>query len=197
MSAFLFFQVSDVGSEKLFSPTTPKGVPTNECPESKPCSAAKVSGLQRSQEQSIRAGPFTPPVPSPTPASALTGPPAPAAAAPEPPRSFLPSPPPLSFKRELQAPPPLPTPPLLRAPPHPQLHPQSHPHFHQDPRVLPPQQHHARPVISQVHHPLQYSSLHDLSHSSSPLGLPQQHLPPPLTTTSAGSPPPPPPCLCR
>ena len=25
MSAFLFFQVSDVGSEKLFSPTTPKG----------------------------------------------------------------------------------------------------------------------------------------------------------------------------
>ncbi|KAI4820683.1 hypothetical protein KUCAC02_028654, partial [Chaenocephalus aceratus] len=94
-------------------------VPTNECPESKPCSAAKVSGLQRSQEQSIRAGPFTPPVPSPTPASALTGSPAPAA------------------------------------------------------------QHHARPIISQVHHPLQYSSLHDLSHSSSPLGLPQQHLPPP------------------
>uniref|UniRef100_A0A8C4HMS2 Fibrosin-like 1 n=1 Tax=Dicentrarchus labrax TaxID=13489 RepID=A0A8C4HMS2_DICLA len=172
-------EVSDVGSEKLFSPTTPKGVPTNESPESKTCSSAKVSGLQRSQEQSNSEVPFTPPVPSPTPASAPTGSPAPAAAAAplEPPRSRLPTPPPLSVKKEQHPPPPVPTPPLLRPPPHPQPHP-PHPHSHQEPRVLPPPQHHARPVIShQVHHPL-YNSLHDISHSSSPVGLPKQHLPP-------------------
>uniref|UniRef100_A0A8C4HML1 Fibrosin-like 1 n=1 Tax=Dicentrarchus labrax TaxID=13489 RepID=A0A8C4HML1_DICLA len=172
-------KVSDVGSEKLFSPTTPKGVPTNESPESKTCSSAKVSGLQRSQEQSNSEVPFTPPVPSPTPASAPTGSPAPAAAAAplEPPRSRLPTPPPLSVKKEQHPPPPVPTPPLLRPPPHPQPHP-PHPHSHQEPRVLPPPQHHARPVIShQVHHPL-YNSLHDISHSSSPVGLPKQHLPP-------------------
>uniref|UniRef100_A0A8C4NSW7 Fibrosin-like 1 n=1 Tax=Dicentrarchus labrax TaxID=13489 RepID=A0A8C4NSW7_DICLA len=173
------YSVSDVGSEKLFSPTTPKGVPTNESPESKTCSSAKVSGLQRSQEQSNSEVPFTPPVPSPTPASAPTGSPAPAAAAAplEPPRSRLPTPPPLSVKKEQHPPPPVPTPPLLRPPPHPQPHP-PHPHSHQEPRVLPPPQHHARPVIShQVHHPL-YNSLHDISHSSSPVGLPKQHLPP-------------------
>ena len=139
------------------------GVPTNESPESKTCSSAKVSGLQRSQEQSNSEVPFTPPVPSPTPASAPTGSPAPAAAAApvEPPRSRLPTPPPLSVKKEHHPPPPVPTPPLLRAPPHPQPHP-PHPHAHQEPRILPPPQHHARPVIShQVHHPL-YSSLHDI-----------------------------------
>lgn len=139
------------------------GVPTNESPESKTCSSAKVSGLQRSQEQSNSEVPFTPPVPSPTPASAPTGSPAPAAAAAplEPPRSRLPTPPPLSVKKEHHPPPPVPTPPLLRAPPHPQPHP-PHPHSHQEPRILPPPQHHARPVIShQVHHPL-YSSLHDI-----------------------------------
>uniref|UniRef100_A0A8C4HN09 Fibrosin-like 1 n=1 Tax=Dicentrarchus labrax TaxID=13489 RepID=A0A8C4HN09_DICLA len=178
-AAVALLKVSDVGSEKLFSPTTPKGVPTNESPESKTCSSAKVSGLQRSQEQSNSEVPFTPPVPSPTPASAPTGSPAPAAAAAplEPPRSRLPTPPPLSVKKEQHPPPPVPTPPLLRPPPHPQPHP-PHPHSHQEPRVLPPPQHHARPVIShQVHHPL-YNSLHDISHSSSPVGLPKQHLPP-------------------
>lgn len=140
------------------------GVPTNESPESKTCSSAKVSGLQRSQEQSNSEVPFAPPVPSPTPASAPTGSPAPAAAAapPEPPRSRLPTPPPLSVKKEQPPPPPVPTPPLLRPPPHPQSHP-PHPHPHQEPRVLPPPQHHARPLIShQVHHPLQYNSLHDI-----------------------------------
>eukprot|EP00064_Thunnus_orientalis_P006668 superscaffoldBa00000705_g6686 len=155
-----------------------QGVPTNESPESKTCSSAKVSGLQRSQEQSNSEVPFAPPVPSPTPASAPTGSPAPAAAAapPEPPRSRLPTPPPLSVKKEQQPPPPVPSPPLLRAPPQP--HP-PHPHLHQEPRVLPPPQHHARPVINhQLHHPLQYNNLHDISHSSSPVGLPKQHLPP-------------------
>lgn len=140
------------------------GVPTNESPESKTCSSAKVSGLQRSQEQSNSEVPFTPPVPSPTPASAPTGSPAPAAAAapPEPPRLRLPTPPPLSVKREQQPPPPIPTPPLLRAPPHPQSHP-PHPHSHQEPCILPPPKHHTRPVIShQLHHPLQCNNLHDI-----------------------------------
>ncbi|CAG5920269.1 unnamed protein product [Menidia menidia] len=170
--------VSDVGSEKLFSPTTPKGVPTNESPKSRTCSSAKVSGLQRSQELSRTEVPFAPPVPSPTPASAPTGSPAPAAAAapPDPPRSRLPTPPSLSVKKEQQPPPPLPTPPLLKAPPQP--HP-PHPNSHQEPRLLPPPPHHARPLINhQVHHPLQYNSLHDISHRGSPVGLHKQHLPP-------------------
>ncbi|XP_054906755.1 autism susceptibility gene 2 protein isoform X6 [Poeciliopsis prolifica] len=177
-------KVSDVGSEKLFSPTAPKGVPANESSVSKTCGAAKVSGLQRSQEQSNTEVPFAPPVPSPTPASAPTGSPALAAAAapPEPRGSRLPTPLPLSVKKEQQPPPPVPTPPLLKAPPHasPHLpHPHPHPHSHPEPRVLLPPPHHARPVIShQVHHPLQYNSLHDISHSSSPLGLAKQHLPP-------------------
>uniref|UniRef100_A0A3P9Q495 Fibrosin like 1 n=1 Tax=Poecilia reticulata TaxID=8081 RepID=A0A3P9Q495_POERE len=173
-------KVSDVGSEKLFSPTAPKGVPANESSVSKTCGSAKVSGLQRSQEQSNTEVPFAPPVPSPTPASAPTGSPALAAAAapPEPRGSRLPTPPPLSVKKEQQPLPPVPTPPLLRAPSHAPPH-LTHPHSHPEPRVLPPPPHHARPVIShQVHHPLQYNSLHDISHSSSPLGLAKQHLPP-------------------
>uniref|UniRef100_A0A3P9LKW6 Fibrosin-like 1 n=1 Tax=Oryzias latipes TaxID=8090 RepID=A0A3P9LKW6_ORYLA len=175
------YSVSDVGSEKLFSPTAPKGVPTNESPESKTCNSAKFSGLQRSQEQSSIEVPFAPPVPSPTPASAPTGSPAPAAASapPVPPRSrLLPSPPPLGVKKELKPPPPLPTPPLLKAPPHSQPHP-PYPHAHQEPRLFPLPPHHARPVIGhQLHHPLhQCSSLHDISHSSSPVGF-SKHLPP-------------------
>ncbi|XP_032433635.1 autism susceptibility gene 2 protein isoform X1 [Xiphophorus hellerii] len=173
-------KVSDVGSEKLFSPTAPKGVPANESSVSKTCGSAKVSGLQRSQEQSNTEVPFAPPVPSPTPASAPTGSPALAAAAapPEPRGLRLLTPPPLSVKKEQQPPPPVPTPPLLKAPPHAPPH-LPHPHSHPEPRVLPPPPHHARPVIShQVHHPLQYNSLHDISHSSSPLGLTKQHLPP-------------------
>uniref|UniRef100_A0A3B5Q7A5 Fibrosin like 1 n=1 Tax=Xiphophorus maculatus TaxID=8083 RepID=A0A3B5Q7A5_XIPMA len=173
-------KVSDVGSEKLFSPTAPKGVPANESSVSKTCGSAKVSGLQRSQEQSNTEVPFAPPVPSPTPASAPTGSPALAAAAapPEPRGLRLLTPPPLSVKKEQQPPPPVPTPPLLKAPPHAPPH-LPHPHSHPEPRVLPPPPHHARPVIShQVHHPLQYNSLHDISHRSSPLGLAKQHLPP-------------------
>ncbi|XP_043968625.1 autism susceptibility gene 2 protein isoform X7 [Gambusia affinis] len=173
-------KVSDVGSEKLFSPTAPKGVPANENSVSKTCGSAKVSGLQRSQEQSNTEVPFAPPVPSPTPASAPTGSPALAAAAapPEPRGLRLLTPPPLSVKKEQQPPPPVPTPPLLKAPPHAPPH-LLHPHSHPEPRVLPPPPHHARPVIShQLHHPLQYNSLHDISHRSSPLGLAKQHLPP-------------------
>ncbi|XP_059909452.1 uncharacterized protein LOC132459093 [Gadus macrocephalus] len=197
--------VSDVGSEKLFTPTTPKGVPANEIPEpKKTCSSAKVSGLQRSQEQSIGQVPFSPPAPSPTPASAPTGSPAPAAAAaaapppPEPPRARLPSPPPLSVKKkelqpqqqplqQLLRPPSVPsTPPLLRAPPHGHAlpHPHSHPHpshAHPDSRLLPPSQHHDRRLLGHhhpLHHPLQYTSLQDISHRGSPVGLSKHHLPP-------------------
>ncbi|XP_077416668.1 fibrosin-like 1 isoform X8 [Vanacampus margaritifer] len=169
-------KVSDVGSEKLFSPTTPKGVPAKERLESKSCSATKVSGLQRSREQNNSEVPFAPPLPSPTPASAPTGSPAPAAAAapPEPPRSRFLTPSPLSVKREPQGPPPVPSPSLLRAPP--QFYP-PHPHSQQEPCVHPPPQPHSRPIIShQAHHPLQYS-LHDISHQSSPV-LPKHHLTP-------------------
>ncbi|CAL8250466.1 unnamed protein product [Boreogadus saida] len=184
------------------------GVPANEIPEpKKTCSSAKVSGLQRSQEQSISQVPFSPPAPSPTPASAPTGSPAPAAAAapppPEPPRARLPSPPPLSVKKkelqpqqqqqqqplqQLLRPPSVPsTPPLLRAPPHghPLPHPHSHPHpshAHPDSRLLPPSQHHDRRILGHhhhpLHHPLQYTSLQDISHRGSPVGLSKHHLPP-------------------
>ncbi|XP_077571023.1 autism susceptibility gene 2 protein homolog isoform X4 [Stigmatopora nigra] len=169
-------KVSDVGSEKLFSSTTPKGVPTNDSLESKSCSSTKLSGLQRHREHNIIEVPFAPPLPSPTPASAPTGSPAPAAAAapPEPPRSRLLTPSPLSVKREPQRPPPVPSPSQLRATP--QFYP-PHPHSQQDPCSHQPPQHHSRPIIShQVHHPLQYS-LPNISHQSSPL-LPKHHLSP-------------------
>ncbi|XP_077456151.1 fibrosin-like 1 isoform X3 [Stigmatopora argus] len=169
-------KVSDVGSEKLFSSTTPKGVPTNESLESKSCSSTKVSGLLRNREHNIIEVPFAPPLPSPTPASAPTGSPAPAAAAapPEPPRSRLLTPSPLSVKRELQRQPPVPSPSQLRATP--QFYP-PHPLSQQDPCAHPPPQHHPRPIIShQVHHPLQYS-LPNISHQNSPL-LPKHHLSP-------------------
>ncbi|KAJ8380197.1 hypothetical protein SKAU_G00009750 [Synaphobranchus kaupii] len=161
---------SDVGSEKYFSPTATKGVTANEIRESKTCSSTKVSGLQRSQEQSIEA-PFAPPVPSPAPATSPAGSPARADPAAAPARPRIASPPPLPVKKE--AAPPIPTPPPLRA--------QSQPH--QELRVPPPP-HHAPPIINhQVHHSL-YSSLHNISRSSSSssslagVGLPKHHLPP-------------------
>lgn len=154
-------KVSDVGSEKLFSPTAPKVTATDENLGSKTCSSTKVSGLQRSQEQSNDVS-FVPPISSPTPASPPTGSPAPAAAAAPPPRPHPISPNPLSIKKESL--PPIPTPPLLRN--------QSHPQEHR----IPPPSHHSRPIISHHHHPSSYSSLHDISNSPSTLP-PKHHLP--------------------
>ncbi|XP_067910729.1 autism susceptibility gene 2 protein isoform X5 [Heterodontus francisci] len=64
-------KASDVGSEKLFSPATSKGssftgsnLTSNEKPETKGPGVSKVSGLERSQEQS-KETPFVPLVPSP------------------------------------------------------------------------------------------------------------------------------------
>lgn len=121
--------------------------PTNENLGSKTSSSTKVSGLQRSQEQSNDVS-FVPPISSPTPASPPTGSPAPAAAAAPPPRPHPISPNPLSIKKESV--PPIPTPPLLRN--------QSHSLEHR----LPPPSHHSRPIISHHHHPSPYSSLHDI-----------------------------------
>ncbi|XP_051750104.1 autism susceptibility gene 2 protein homolog isoform X18 [Ctenopharyngodon idella] len=154
-------KASDVGSEKLFSPTAPKVTPTNENLGSKTSSSTKVSGLQRSQEQSNDVS-FVPPISSPTPASPPTGSPAPAAAAAPPPRPHPISPNPLSIKKESV--PPIPTPPLLRN--------QSHSLEHR----LPPPSHHSRPIISHHHHPSPYSSLHDISNNPSTLP-PKHHLP--------------------
>ncbi|XP_067261761.1 autism susceptibility gene 2 protein homolog isoform X17 [Chanodichthys erythropterus] len=154
-------KASDVGSEKLFSPTAPKVTPTNENLGSKTSSSTKVSGLQRSQEQSNDVS-FVPPISSPTPASPPTGSPAPAAAAAPPPRPHPISPNPPSIKKESV--PPIPTPPLLRN--------QSHSLEHR----LPPPSHHSRPIISHHHHPSPYSSLHDISNNPSTLP-PKHHLP--------------------
>ncbi|XP_076853976.1 fibrosin-like 1 isoform X2 [Brachyhypopomus gauderio] len=167
------YSASDVGSEKLFSPPGSKGVTSNESLESKTCSAAKVSGLQRSQEQSHSIS-FAPPIPSPTPASAPTGSPAPAATAAPPPRPRPNSPPLLSVKKE--AVPPNPTPPLIRNP------------SHQEHRVPPPS-HHSRPIISH-HLPLPYN-LHDISNS--PASLPPKHRLPPSPHHLSGLPSPGPP----
>uniref|UniRef100_A0A9J7XJD2 Fibrosin-like 1 n=1 Tax=Cyprinus carpio carpio TaxID=630221 RepID=A0A9J7XJD2_CYPCA len=151
---------SDVGSEKLFSPTAPKVTPTNENLGSKTSSSTKVSGLQRSQEQSNDIS-FVPPISSPTPASPPTGSPAPAAAAAPAPRPLPISPNPLSIKKESV--PPIPTPSLLRN----QLNSLEH--------RVPPPSHHSRPIISHHHHPLPYSSLHNISNNPSTLP-PKHHL---------------------
>lgn len=119
---------------------------TNENLGPKTCSSTKVSGLQRSQEQSNDVS-FVPPISSPTPASPPTGSPAPAAAAAPPPRPHPISSNPLSIKKESL--PPIPTPPLLRNLSHPQEH------------RIPPPSHHSRAIISH-HHPSPYSSLHDI-----------------------------------
>ncbi|XP_051518257.1 autism susceptibility gene 2 protein-like isoform X10 [Myxocyprinus asiaticus] len=153
-------KASDVGSEKLFSPKTPKVTTTNENLGSKTCTSTKVSGLQRSQEQSNDVS-FVPPISSPTPASPPTGSPAPAAAAAPPPRPHHISLNPLSIKKESL--PPIPTPPLLRN--------QSYPQEHR----VPPPPHHSRPIISH-HHPSPYSSLHSISNTNSTLP-PKHHLP--------------------
>uniref|UniRef100_A0A671Q399 Autism susceptibility gene 2 protein-like n=1 Tax=Sinocyclocheilus anshuiensis TaxID=1608454 RepID=A0A671Q399_9TELE len=154
-------KASDIGSEKLFSPTAPKVTPTKENLGSKTSSSTKVSGLQRSQEQSNDIS-FVPPISSPTPASPPTGSPAPAAAAAPAPRPHPLSTNPLTIKKESV--PPNPTPSLLRN--------QSHSLEHR----VPPPLHHSQPVISHRHHPLPYSSLHDISNNPSTLP-PKYHLP--------------------
>ncbi|KAI4879109.1 hypothetical protein NFI96_025206 [Prochilodus magdalenae] len=136
------------------------GVTANESSESRTCSSGKVSGLQRSQEQSSNVS-FIPAVPSPTPGSAPTGSPAPAAPAAPPPTTQRTSTPALGIKKESARP--NPTPPLLRNQPHPPEH------------RVPPPGHHSRPIISH-HHPLPYS-LHDISSTPSSLP-PKHHLPP-------------------
>uniref|UniRef100_A0A9J7XHA6 Fibrosin-like 1 n=1 Tax=Cyprinus carpio carpio TaxID=630221 RepID=A0A9J7XHA6_CYPCA len=160
MKCVIITPASDVGSEKLFSPTAPKVTPTNENLGSKTSSSTKVSGLQRSQEQSNDIS-FVPPISSPTPASPPTGSPAPAAAAAPAPRPLPISPNPLSIKKESV--PPIPTPSLLRN----QLNSLEH--------RVPPPSHHSRPIISHHHHPLPYSSLHNISNNPSTLP-PKHHL---------------------
>ncbi|ROI16596.1 Autism susceptibility gene 2 protein [Anabarilius grahami] len=109
--------------------------PTNENLGSKTSSSTKVSGLQRSQEQSNDVS-FVPPISSPTPASPPTGSPAPAAAAAPPPRPHPISPNPLSIKKESV--PPIPTPPLLRNQSHSLEHRLPPPN---NPSTLPPKHH--------------------------------------------------------
>uniref|UniRef100_A0A9J8AH82 Fibrosin-like 1 n=1 Tax=Cyprinus carpio carpio TaxID=630221 RepID=A0A9J8AH82_CYPCA len=154
-------KASDVGSEKLFSPTATKVTPTNENLGSKTSSSTKVSGLQRSQEQSNDVS-FVPPISSPTPASPPTGSPAPAAAAAPAPRPHPLSTNPLAIKKDSVSP--NPTPSLLRN--------QSHSLEHR----VPPPSHHSQPVISHHHHPSPYSSLYDISSNPSTLP-PKHHLP--------------------
>ncbi|XP_060763536.1 autism susceptibility gene 2 protein isoform X2 [Neoarius graeffei] len=167
-------KASDVGSEKLFSPTAPKAVTSNESFESKICGSPKISGLQRSQEQSTIVS-FAPPTSSPAP----TGSPIPAATA------TPKSPPPVTIKKELT----------------PSSNPDPTPHFIrnqsdlQDHKVTPPS-HHSQPIISHHHPPatnhLTYG-LHDISNS--PSSLPPKHpLPPspapplPLSIAALSSP---------
>ncbi|XP_062873486.1 autism susceptibility gene 2 protein isoform X2 [Trichomycterus rosablanca] len=145
-------KASDVGSEKLFSPTAPKAVTSKESFESKVCVAAKISGLQRSQEQSTVVS-FAPPAPSPAPTTS----PIPAATA------TPKSPPPIAIKEESTV----------------VSNPDPAPHFLtnqselQDHKVPPPS-HHNPPIISHRH--LTYG-LHDISNSPSSLP-PRLPLPP-------------------
>ncbi|XP_023679137.1 fibrosin-1-like protein isoform X4 [Paramormyrops kingsleyae] len=156
-------KASDVGSEKLFSPTVSRGLTANETRDSKTCSSAQVSGLQRSQEQSSEV-PFGPPIASPTLASPPTGSPAPAAAAAPPPATRALSPPPRPIKKEVAAS--AATPPLVKS--------QSQP---QPGQRVPPPQRHALAVPSHLSHSsLQYDSPHSVSSSGSSAGIgPSRH----------------------
>uniref|UniRef100_A0A9J8AE01 Fibrosin-like 1 n=1 Tax=Cyprinus carpio carpio TaxID=630221 RepID=A0A9J8AE01_CYPCA len=145
----------------VFIKTNRRITPTNENLGSKTSSSTKVSGLQRSQEQSNDVS-FVPPISSPTPASPPTGSPAPAAAAAPAPRPHPLSTNPLAIKKDSVSP--NPTPSLLRN--------QSHSLEHR----VPPPSHHSQPVISHHHHPSPYSSLYDISSNPSTLP-PKHHLP--------------------
>ncbi|XP_048847262.1 autism susceptibility gene 2 protein-like isoform X2 [Brienomyrus brachyistius] len=153
-------KASDVGSEKLFSPTAQKGVTTNESLDPRTYSSAKVSGLQRSQEQSSDTpyGPTLPGSPAPTVVSA-----------PPPPAVRAGSPVPLPVKKEPVPPGPAPPPPKVQPQPLPELR-------------APPPQRHTPPLASHTGRPLSQYSLHALSRgggSVSGVGLPRQHPPTP------------------
>ncbi|XP_067862262.1 autism susceptibility gene 2 protein isoform X19 [Heptranchias perlo] len=143
-------KASDVGSEKLFSPAPSKGssftgssLTSNEKPETKGPGVSKVSGLERSQEQS-KETPFVPLVPSP-PAAVV--PPAASACA----SNSTASPTVKEATHQAQPQPRQPTP---------QLQPQLQHH-------LLPQIHTQPPVHHQIHHQIPFSSLNSISSRSS------------------------------
>uniref|UniRef100_UPI00398F1245 autism susceptibility gene 2 protein isoform X12 n=1 Tax=Pristiophorus japonicus TaxID=55135 RepID=UPI00398F1245 len=143
-------QASDVGSEKLFSPAPSKGLSftgssltSNEKPEIKGPGVSKVSGLERSQEQS-KETPFVPLVSSP-PAAVV--PPAPSACA----SNSTVSPTVKETIYQAQPQPRQPTPQLQ-----PQLQHYPLPQIHTQP-----------PVHHQIHHQIPFSSLNSISSRSS------------------------------
>uniref|UniRef100_UPI00398F1B67 autism susceptibility gene 2 protein isoform X10 n=1 Tax=Pristiophorus japonicus TaxID=55135 RepID=UPI00398F1B67 len=143
-------KASDVGSEKLFSPAPSKGLSftgssltSNEKPEIKGPGVSKVSGLERSQEQS-KETPFVPLVSSP-PAAVV--PPAPSACA----SNSTVSPTVKETIYQAQPQPRQPTPQLQ-----PQLQHYPLPQIHTQP-----------PVHHQIHHQIPFSSLNSISSRSS------------------------------
>ncbi|XP_078278051.1 fibrosin-like 1 isoform X4 [Rhinoraja longicauda] len=143
-------KASDVGSEKLFSPAASKGssftgssLTSNEKPETKGPGVSKISGLERSQEQS-KETPFVPLVPSPP---AIVVPPPPSACA----SNSTASP---TIKEAIY-----PSRPQSRQPT-PQLQPQLQ-HYPL------PQVHTQPPSHHQIHHQIPFSSLNSISSRSS------------------------------
>ncbi|XP_051887794.1 autism susceptibility gene 2 protein isoform X2 [Pristis pectinata] len=143
-------KASDVGSEKLFSPAASKGpsftgssLTSNEKPETKGPGVSKISGLERSQEQS-KETPFVPLAPSPP---AVVVPPPPSACV----SNSTASP---TVKEAIY-----PSQPQSRQPT-PQLQPQLQ-HYPL------PQIHTQPPSHHQIHHQIPFSSLNSISRSSS------------------------------
>ncbi|XP_007899956.1 autism susceptibility gene 2 protein isoform X4 [Callorhinchus milii] len=145
-------KASDVGSEKLFSPAPSKGssftgssLTSNEKPETKRSGVPKISGLERSQEQSKEV-PFIPLVPSPPPPVII--PPVSIACVPH--RTASPAV--KEVVHQTQPRPRQPTPqlqpPQVQHPPLPPVHPQL-------------------PAHHQIHHQLPFSSLNSISSRSS------------------------------
>ncbi|XP_032899827.1 fibrosin-1-like protein isoform X6 [Amblyraja radiata] len=143
-------KASDVGSEKLFSPAASKGssfagsnLTSNEKPETKGPGVSKISGLERSQEQS-KETPFVPLVPSPP---AIVVPPPPSACT----SNSTASP---TIKEAIYS-----SRPQSRQPT-PQLQPQLQ-HYPL------PQVHTQPPSHHQIHHQIPFSSLNSISSRSS------------------------------
>ncbi|XP_072908035.1 autism susceptibility gene 2 protein isoform X7 [Hemitrygon akajei] len=144
-------KASDVGSEKLFSPAASKGpsftgssLTSNEKPEAKGPGVSKISGLERSQEQS-KETPFVPLVPSP-----------PAVVVPPPPSTCVPNSTASPTAKEAIHP----SQPQSRQPT-PQLQPQLPQHYPVPPIHTQPPSHH------QIHHQIPFSSLNSVSSRSS------------------------------